>query len=63
VGERIPGVVEVGTIYSEGRKMFAAVHRDAPGGIRIEFDGAKYDEWIVGCENPAALIEQLGLPH
>jgi hypothetical protein len=63
VGERIPGVVEVGTIYSEGRKMFAAVHRNTPGGIRILFNGTKYDEWVVGCADPAGLIEQLGLPH
>jgi len=63
VGERIPGVVEVGSVYSEGRKIFAAVHRNTRGGLRIVFDRAKYDEWVVGCADPAGLIEQLGLPR
>jgi hypothetical protein len=62
VGERIPGVVEVGRILGDGRKLFAAVHHDTPRGLRITFDGAKFDEWIVGCSDPEAVVRELHLP-
>jgi len=61
VGERLPGVVEVGTIYSDGKKMFAAVHHQTPRGLRIQFEGVKYDEWVVGCADPEAVISNLDL--
>lgn len=52
IGERLPGVVEVGTILVQGRKIFAAVHHDTPRGVRVLLDGPDYDEWIVGCADP-----------
>lgn len=61
VGERIPGVSEIGTFYSDGRKLFAVVHRSTPRGLRITFNDAKYDEWVVGCENPEGVRTSLGL--
>ena len=59
VGMRLPGVAEVATIHSEGRKIFAAVHHDTPRGLRITFEGASYDEWIVGCADPEAVASLL----
>ena len=54
VGTRIPGVVEVATVYAARAKLFVAVHRDTPRGVRIRFTGSDVDEWIVGCADPEA---------
>lgn len=65
VGERLPGVVEVGTIYDDGRRIFAAVHHSTPRGVMVLFQGADHDEWIVGCADPEAVVASLkaaGLP-
>jgi hypothetical protein len=59
VGMRVPGVAEVATIHSDGRKIFAAVHHDTPRGLRISFEGASYDEWIVGCADPETVASSL----
>ncbi len=61
IGERLPGVAEVGTILDGGTKIFAAVHHGTPRGLLLEFEGADYDEWVVGCENPEAVLARL--PH
>jgi hypothetical protein len=61
VGERIPGVSEIGTFYADGRKLFCVVHHSTPRGLRITFNDAKYDEWVVGCENPEEVRTKLGL--
>ena len=63
IGERLPGVVEVGTILEGGRKHFAAVHHDTPRGVLVVFEGTAYDEWIVGCADPEGVIASLGLPR
>ena len=62
VGTRLPGVVEVATIYGP-RKIFAAVHRDTPRGVRIVFEGVSYDEWVVGCSDPEGVLGTLPLPR
>lgn len=59
IGERLPGVVEVGTILDGGQKIFAAVHHHTPRGVLLSFEGADYDEWVVGCEDPEAVAKQL----
>ncbi|MGH7861605.1 MAG: hypothetical protein ACREOS_05125 [Candidatus Dormibacteraceae bacterium] len=59
IGERLPGVVEVGTIFDGGRKIFAAVHHDTPRGVVVRFEGADFDEWIVGCANPEQVVATL----
>lgn len=51
-GQRLPGVSEVATIHSDGKKIFAVVHHDTPRGLRIVLEGSSYDEWIVGCADP-----------
>jgi len=58
IGTRLPGVVEVGTILGP-LKLFAAVHRDTPRGLRIRLEGTSYDEWIVGCADPESVAARL----
>jgi hypothetical protein len=62
IGTRIPGVVEVGVVQGRDRRLFAAVHRDTPRGLRVRFEGTDFDEWIVGCADPEAVAAGLGLP-
>jgi hypothetical protein len=62
IGLRLPGVAEVATIHSEGRKIFAAVHHDTRRGLLISFSGASYDEWIVGCADPETVASSLPRP-
>jgi len=61
VGTRIPRVVEVASVTGRTR-FFAAVHRDTPRGVRVVLEGAPYDEWIVGCEDPEAVAAMLAPP-
>jgi uncharacterized protein len=62
MGTRLPGVAEVATVRSGGRKIFAAVHHDTPRGLRVLLEGSSYDEWIVGCVDPEAVKRQIGDP-
>jgi hypothetical protein len=77
IGARIFGVLEVGTFLSS-RKAFAAVHHDTPRGVRVVLSkgtdgsgatggpgapGGSYDEWIVGCADPEAVVVRLRLPR
>src|SRR6202020_681282 len=48
IGTRIPGVIEGGVVQGAPRRLFAAVHHNAPRGLRIRLEGTAYDEWIVG---------------
>ncbi len=58
-GMRIPGVAEVGTVHTEGKRIFVAVHRSTPRGVRVELQNGSFDEWIVGCADPESLVEQI----
>jgi hypothetical protein len=62
IGTRIPGVIEVGIVQGADRRLFAAVHRGTPRGLRVRFEGTHYDEWIVGCADPETVAATLGLP-
>ncbi len=59
VGERLPGLSEVAVIYSGGQRLFAAVHHNTPRGVRVNFDGARYEAWIVGCADPESMKQQI----
>jgi len=59
VGTRMAGVIEVGTVRAPGRKLFVAVHRDTPRGVRVSLTGADQDEWVVGCADPEAVAAML----
>lgn len=58
-GSRIPGVVEVGTFLTGGRRVFAVVHHDTPRGLRIRLADADFDELVVGCADPETLAAKL----
>ena len=62
IGTRIPGVIEVGVVQGASQRLFAAVHRNTPRGLRVRFEGTGFDEWIVGCADPEAVAAGLGLP-
>jgi hypothetical protein len=59
IGERLPGVSEVASVRTGGRRIFAAVHHDTPRGVRVVLEGASYDEWIVGCSDPEAVKSRI----
>ena len=55
VGTYLPGRVAVGTFRDDGRRrIFAAVHRDRPRGLRIVLDGATYGQLLISCADPEA---------
>jgi hypothetical protein len=58
-GTGVPGYVAVGTYRNHGRKVFAVVHHDARRGVRLRFRGLDFDEVIVGCDDPEALVARL----
>lgn len=62
VGERLPGYSEVAVVRTGGQTLFAAVHHDTPRGVRIDFDGADFDAWIVGSNDPESLKASIEQP-
>ncbi len=58
-GTGIPGVVAVGTFRRAGSKTFAVVHMSTRRGVRVRLEGADYDELIVGCADPEAVIKDV----
>ncbi|MGA2529121.1 MAG: hypothetical protein ABSG36_08165 [Acidimicrobiales bacterium] len=61
VGTGIPGSVAVGTFTSREAKIFAVVHHDTPRGIRVDLQGAQYNQLIVGCDDPEGAAATLHL--
>ncbi|MGH2873049.1 MAG: hypothetical protein ACRDL5_11390 [Solirubrobacteraceae bacterium] len=61
-GERLPGYSEVATVRTRGQKLFAVVHHDTPRGVRINFEDADYDAWIIGSADPEALKRRIERP-
>ena len=62
VGTRLPGVIEVASVHGLKKTIFAAVHHNTPRGVRISFQGADQDEWVVGCNDPEGELRALDLP-
>jgi hypothetical protein len=58
-GTGIPGTVAVGTFRKDGKKLFAVIHHGTPRGVRLSFEGADYDQVIVGCDDPEAVVALL----
>lgn len=48
-----------GSFTSSEEKIFAVVHAKQHQEIVLHFDGAVYDTWIIGCEDPAPMITVL----
>jgi hypothetical protein len=59
VGMRMPGKATVATVRGHGEKIFIVVHGDTPRGVRIHLTDAPWDEWIVGCADPEAVVASL----
>ncbi|MGO8864276.1 MAG: hypothetical protein ACLQRH_26400 [Acidimicrobiales bacterium] len=59
VGMGITGSVAVGTYNSGDAKIFAVVHHDTPRGVRVDLEGAQFDQLIVGCDDPEAVAAAL----
>jgi hypothetical protein len=59
VGMRVPGVASVAVVRGHGEKVFVAVHRDTPRGVRVRLADAPWDEWIVGCADPETVAASL----
>ncbi|MDP9074717.1 MAG: hypothetical protein M3N98_11185 [Actinomycetota bacterium] len=59
VGMRIPGAASVAVVRRSGHKMFVAVHRDTPRGVRVRLEGGSYNEWIVGATDPESVVSDL----
>jgi len=55
VGMRLPGVAAVASVSGHGERVFVAVHRHTPRGVRVRLQGALWDEWIVGCADPESV--------
>jgi hypothetical protein len=62
IGTRIPGIVEVGSIRGRQQKIFAAVHHDTPRGVRVRLQGSDFTAWVIGAEDPEAVVARLALP-
>lgn len=62
VGQRLPGYSEVAAVRTGGEKLFAVVHHTTPRGVRVDFEGADYDAWIVGSKDPETLKQQIEQP-
>jgi hypothetical protein len=62
VGTGVPGVIAVGTFSSRDAHIFAVVHHDTKRGVRVDLDGAQFDQLIVGCDDPEAAVAAIGPP-
>jgi Bacterial PH domain len=62
IGAGWPGRFAIGT-FSGGpdhMKTFAVVHHDHPRGVRVRLEGERFDQLVISCEDPEALVGQLG---
>lgn len=60
VGTGIPGSVAIGTFSSREAKIFAVVHHDTHRGVRVDLEGAQYDQLIIGCDDPEGTAAAIG---
>lgn len=63
VGTGIPGSVAIGTFTSRDAYIFAVVHHDTPRGVRVDLEGAQFDQLIVGCDDPEAVAAAVRRPR
>ena len=60
-GSRWPGKFAVGTFIDwGGTKSFIVVHHDTPRGLRVVLEGARFDELLIGCDDPETTKQELG---
>lgn len=59
VGTRVPGAVAVGTFTARDAKTFAVVHHDTPRGVLVKLTDDRFDQLIVGCDDPESVAALL----
>jgi hypothetical protein len=62
IGAAWPGRFVIGTFRSDGVKTFAVVHHNTPRGVKVQLEGANFDELLVGCDNPESIAGHIGAP-
>jgi hypothetical protein len=58
-GTGVPGVLAIGTFRDRGTKLFAVVHHGRPGGVRVTLKNSEFDEVVIGCDDPGAVVAAL----
>lgn len=59
IGSRLPGSFAIGTFRCREGTLFAVVHRHTARGVRLDLVDASYDVVLVGCDDPASVVELL----
>jgi hypothetical protein len=59
IGVSFPGASAIGTFRVGGRHVFAVVHHGAGEGVRLTLDVERFDEVVIGCENPHEVVAPL----
>ena len=59
VGTGIPGWIAIGTFTDRKAKTFALVHHNTPRGVLVRLEGANFDQLIIGCADPEAVVARL----
>jgi hypothetical protein len=59
VGARLRGSFAIGTFVVDGRRVFAAVHRDTGRGLRLTLSRGSFYEVVLGCEDPEGIAARL----
>ncbi len=60
-GTGIPGVLVVGTIRWSGKKSFVVVHHGHPRGVVVRLEDTEFDEFVIGTDEPDAMVAQLSV--
>lgn len=58
-GTGLPGVMVVGSISGNGTKSFVIVHAKHTRGVRVGLHGEKFDQLVVGNDDPESLAATL----
>jgi hypothetical protein len=62
VGTGIPGRMAIGTFTSRSAHQFAVVHHDTRRGVRVSLHDARFDELVIGCDDPEAVAARIPVP-
>ena len=60
-GTNIPGVLAMGTFWSQSEKLFVMIHHHEHRGVRIDLVGQPFNALLFSHENPEQLVHDLGL--
>ena len=59
IGAGVPGSLPIGTVIGLHARAFAVIHQETRRGVRVRLNGAKFDQLVLGCANPEAVINSL----